>query len=112
MQKVEKLKQRKNKEDKFKICKNCRLEFKEEVNFNWSCRIHQSKWSGEMWWCCGKSSKLALGCKFSKHEVEHEEEEQLKTQHYELNDRCLCCKDLGHKIENCPKDPNLKTKHS
>ena len=65
-----------------------------------------------MWWCCGKSSKLALGCKFSKHEVEHEEEEQLKTQHYELNDRCLCCKDLGHKIVNCPKDPNLKTKHS
>jgi hypothetical protein len=21
-----------------------------------------------MWWCCGKSSKDAPGCKFSKHE--------------------------------------------
>jgi len=24
--------------------------------------------------------------------------------------RCMCCKELGHSIEVCPKDPNLKTK--
>ena len=23
--------------------------------------------------------------------------------------RCFCCKELGHSIEECPRDPNLKT---
>jgi len=46
------------------ICKFCGKDFHERENFNWSCRTHQSQWSGEMWWCCGKTSKDALGCKF------------------------------------------------
>lgn len=25
------------------------------------------------------------------------------------NARCLCCKEIGHRIENCPRDPNLRT---
>ena len=50
------------------MCNNCKKDFKDTENFNWSCRVHQSQWSGEMWWCCGKSSKDAPGCKFSKHE--------------------------------------------
>ena len=29
-----------------------------------------------MWWCCGKSNKDAPGCKFSKHETYHDEDEQ------------------------------------
>jgi hypothetical protein len=38
----------------------------ESENFNWSCRTHQSEFGGEMWWCCGKIGKDAIGCKFSK----------------------------------------------
>lgn len=29
-----------------------------------------------MWWCCGKTSKEAAGCKFSKHETKDEEEDE------------------------------------
>ena len=25
------------------------------------------------------------------------------------NVRCVCCKEIGHRIENCPRDPNFKT---
>jgi len=28
-----------------------------------------------MWWCCGKSSKDAPGCKFSKHFSKEDEDE-------------------------------------
>jgi hypothetical protein len=28
-----------------------------------------------MWWCCGKTSKDAVGCKFRKHEVRNEDQE-------------------------------------
>jgi hypothetical protein len=28
-----------------------------------------------MWWCCGKTIKEALGCKFRKHETKDDEEE-------------------------------------
>lgn len=28
-----------------------------------------------MWWCCGKSTKDAAGCKFSKHEMIKDEED-------------------------------------
>ena len=24
--------------------------------------------------------------------------------------RCNCCKQFGHTIDNCPRDPNIKTK--
>ena len=23
--------------------------------------------------------------------------------------RCQCCKEVGHRIEECPRDPNIKT---
>ena len=39
----------------------------ESENFNWSCRTHRSEYSGEIWWCCGKTGKESLGCKFGKH---------------------------------------------
>jgi hypothetical protein len=25
------------------------------------------------------------------------------------NTKCVCCKEIGHRIENCTKDPNFKT---
>ena len=28
-----------------------------------------------MWWCCGKTSKDALGCKYNKHESKEDDDE-------------------------------------
>lgn len=28
-----------------------------------------------MWWCCGKANNDALGCKFGKHEIKNENQE-------------------------------------
>ena len=92
-------------------CKNCLKEYSEKENYNWSCRVHQSEWGGEMWWCCGKRDKENPGCKFSKHETKDEDEipdpegnvKNLK------NVRCTACRDMGHSIEYCYKDPNYKT---
>lgn len=66
-----------------------------------------------MWWCCGKSSKEAPGCKFSKHSTQEEEEENEDNNYGSEGNkliRCMCCKELGHGIEICPRDPNFKTK--
>jgi hypothetical protein len=70
-----------------------------------------------MWWCCGKRGKDQAGCKFSKHESKDddldeplEEEERLRMDSVMLkNVRCLCCKETGHRIENCTRDPNFVT---
>ena len=59
-----------------KICKKCGKEYLEKENYNWSCRTHQSDWGGEMWWCCGKTEKESLGCKFSKHESKEDDEDE------------------------------------
>lgn len=56
-----------------KTCKNCTKEYNEKENFNWSCRMHQSDWGGEMWWCCGKRGKDQPGCRYSKHESKDDE---------------------------------------
>jgi len=29
-----------------------------------------------MWWCCGKTSKEAPGCKFNKHEMVKDDEDE------------------------------------
>lgn len=59
----------------FLLCKNCGKDYVDSENYNWSCRIHQSEFSGEMWWCCGKTTKEAVGCKFKKHEIRNEDQE-------------------------------------
>jgi hypothetical protein len=59
-----------------KICKLCSKIFYENENFNWSCRIHPSEWSGEIYWCCGKTVKDSPGCRTAKH-VSKEEDEDL-----------------------------------
>lgn len=98
-----------------KICKNCGQEYLEKENFNWSCRTHRSEYGGEMWWCCGKTSKDAPGCKFAKHESKEDEDEDMDQQEEEdINQknkhaRCICCKEKGHLASDCPRDPNLKT---
>lgn len=116
-QRITKLKNRKGKVDHgIKMCRNCGKEFHEKENFNWSCRTHQSDYGGEMWWCCGKRGKDQLGCKFAKHECkeddDEEDDDQLeknKAKHMKYI-RCQCCKQLGHTIDMCPRDPNFKTK--
>lgn len=50
-----------------KICKNCSKLYYETENYNWSCRVHPSEWSGEIYWCCGKTEKDTPGCKSAKH---------------------------------------------
>lgn len=111
---IKKLKQKKGKFDiSQKVCKNCGKDYIEKDNFKWSCRMHRSEWSGEIWWCCGKDSKDQPGCKYSQHESKEEDEEmdeedgladkQIK------NIRCHCCKEIGHLIDSCPRDPNIRS---
>lgn len=67
-----------------------------------------------MWWCCGKQGRDQPGCMFSKHENKDDEDDDM-----EENDeakeqskkyvRCTCCKETGHSINECQRDPNFKT---
>ena len=95
------------------VCKNCGKEYLETDNFNWSCRTHRSEFSGELWWCCGKTSKDALGCKFSKHilkkDFEDDGEDLGGKEGLDTKRKCKCCKMQGHEASKCPRDPNLKT---
>ena len=59
-----------------KICKLCAKIYFENENYNWSCRIHHSEWSGEIYFCCGKTVKDSPGCRTAKH-VSKEEDEDL-----------------------------------
>ncbi|CAD7964134.1 unnamed protein product [Amoebophrya sp. A25] len=114
-------KYRRLKVDEHKTCKNCNKDYMENENFNWSCRTHQSEFGGEMWWCCGKIGKEAIGCKFSKHESKDDEEDLDEQDRAEREEReikarnskikCYSCKESGHIAKNCPKDPNLRSLH-
>ena len=114
-ERVKKLKMRRGKiDDQEKVCKNCGKDYIETENYNWSCRTHRSEFSGEIWWCCGKNTPDAQGCKYSKHESkEDEDEDGLDVEIKSKNNskiRCHCCKELGHTIEECPRDPNIRSK--
>ena len=111
---IKKLKQKKGKFDiQQKTCKNCGKDYIEKENFNWSCRIHRSEYSGEIWWCCGREAKDQPGCKYSKHESKEEDEEDEndgeKNEKPIKNIRCHCCKEVGHLIDACPRDPNIRS---
>ena len=109
---MRKLKARKGKFDLAqKQCKYCMRDYLEQENYNWSCRVHQGEWSGEIWWCCGKESKDQPGCKYSKHESKEDEEmeEEDGIEKPIANIRCFCCKESGHTIDQCPRDPNLRS---
>ena len=98
---IKKLKMRRGKFDEgSKVCKKCSKDFMEKENFNWSCSTHQSEFSGEMWWCCGKNAKEARGCKFSKHEKQDEDEDEdenaANAQEQNKLQKCRCCKEIGH----------------
>ncbi|CDW78389.1 ankyrin repeat domain containing protein [Stylonychia lemnae] len=94
--KIQKLKQRRNIDFNQKICRNCGREYLES----------------EMWWCCGKTGIDAHGCKYSKHESKNEEDEDKDNLDDDLlrqkQLKCFCCKEKGHRTENCPRDPNIR----
>jgi hypothetical protein len=105
--------QRKGKFDSgIKQCKRCGKDYSEKDNFMWSCRIHSSLWGGDMYWCCGKTHKEANGCRLNKHESkEDDSDDEFKGRGKDdnrANLKCLCCKEVGHSIDDCPRDPNLK----
>jgi hypothetical protein len=50
-----------------KVCVKCKSFFFEEENYNWSCKSHKSKYTGQVYWCCGKSDLHSVGCTISKH---------------------------------------------
>ena len=92
-----------------KICKKCGKDFLENENYNWSCRTHPSEYNAMYWWC-GKTKKDAQGCTIGKHESRDDEDDTAVEDKDENNKyiEWLCCKEAGHKMENCPKDPNYK----
>jgi len=100
-----------------KNCKNCGNEYHENDNYNWSCKTHHyPTYSGEeeIWWCCGKRGKDVPGCKVGKHiskEDEDDEDDQKNKNksNYKMM-KCYCCKEMGHLLHECPRDPNIKTR--
>lgn len=114
-QRIVKLKSRKGRVDLgIKICKKCGKDYNEKDNLNWSCRQHMSQYSGEMWWCCRKKGLDAPGCQFSRHEERKDDEEDdeldKKRNKADYRERCQCCKEMGHTIDKCPRDPNIRTR--
>ena len=66
-----------------------------------------------MWWCCGRNQKEAPGCKYSKHQQKNDEEDEALLNIEEAKEKnkalkCFCCKEKGHKTENCDRDPNIR----
>lgn len=117
-QKLTKIIARKGKFDQgIKTCKNCNKEYTEKDNFNWSCKTHPSEWGdGPMYWCCGKEIVSAPGCRQSRH-VSGDNEDDDQVEKYDrdgnqnlANTKCMSCKEVGHSIEDCPRDPNIKRK--
>ena len=101
-------------EEEERICKNCQRVYEDSENYNWSCRTHQSDFSGEIWWCCGKAGREAVGCRVTRHES-REDEDGDSTDKKEQEavrlafKRCPSCTGYGHRPQECPKDPNIRS---
>lgn len=74
---VDKLKLKNTKTYDKRRCRNCKKDYTESENYNWSCRLHKSEYGGVMWWCCGRKNKDHPGCKFASH-VNQEEQDEYK----------------------------------
>jgi hypothetical protein len=111
------IKQFKNRKTQFgvieeKVCKRCQRVYNEPENFNWSCKTHSSEYGGEIFWCCGKTSKDAPGCRLAKHESKDDEEGEADAEHNMKRESipgvCVSCKESGHLAVDCPRDPNIR----
>ena len=94
-------------------CVNCKKDYNENQNFNWKCRTHRGEYSeqDDLWWCCPKKGVETLGCRTSKHmpEVDKGSDDDHADLKIQQSIKCQCCKEMGHSIENCVRDPNIKT---
>jgi hypothetical protein len=95
-------------------CKACGKAFYEFDNFAWSCRMHRSEFGGQIWWCCGKEGRDSAGCQLRRHEAKNDED-RLIDQSADKQRKKACivrskqnCKEPGHLVADCPKDPNPK----
>lgn len=94
-------------ESQEKFCAMCFQVYNEQENFNWSCKTHKSKLCNDRYWCCNGIGKDAPGCLLSKHITNEELLEQ--EEKGEVIKYCIGCKEVGHSINACPKDPNIQT---
>ena len=85
--KQNRLKRKQYGETEEKICMKCQKMFRDTENFNWSCRTHKSEYGSEMWWCCGKTSRDAVGCIVSKHVSKEDEEDEVDIKAKEENEK-------------------------
>ncbi|OMJ90184.1 hypothetical protein SteCoe_7473 [Stentor coeruleus] len=92
-----------------KYCKNCQKPFTEAGNFNWSCKRHSSQYCEGVYWCCGQKGKDAQGCITSKH-ISIEDKELIEDgKKNEIIIFCSSCRNQGHSLSECPKDPNARS---
>lgn len=89
-QRVKQAKFRQVEVEEEKVCKSCKKIYKEEENYNWSCKIHSSQYSG-IWWCCGKKDKNAPGCKVCMHESKEEYDNIIKDDVFVTTDKKVLC---------------------
>ena len=64
-----------------------------------------------MWWWWGKTNKETPGCTMSKHESREDEEDDATIEEKDSKlkqQRWMCCKERGHTIVNCLRDPNFR----
>ncbi|OMJ86651.1 hypothetical protein SteCoe_11803 [Stentor coeruleus] len=94
------------------ICKTCNRTYIELENYNWSCSVHTSEWSGSMYWCCGSVYKESIGCQKRKHQERKDEDYQealvfsILTEDKQGPTFCTNCKTPGHTSQKCSFDPN------
>ena len=90
------------------LCAKCLCSYYENENFNWSCRTHRSQFSGDRYWCCNLIGKDTPGCILSKHITKEELLEKNRKNNNAVK-YCIGCRDIGHSVADCPKDPNIRT---
>ena len=62
--------------------------------------------AGNRYWCCNMVGKDAPGCSLSKH---YSKEDMMNIKNFEpFSKFCVECKETGHDISSCAKDPNVK----
>ncbi|OMJ65295.1 hypothetical protein SteCoe_38564 [Stentor coeruleus] len=94
------------------LCKLCNKVYYETENYNWSCSVHISQWSGAVYWCCGATNKDSIGCQKRRHEERKDEETEeslifgFLSKEKDILKYCSNCRQTGHNSHECIYDPN------